>query len=240
MPSQDLKACQEKLAQLQKEYDDFIYLVSHDLKAPIRAINNLSEWIEEDLGPDIPADAKNNMFLLRDRAQRLDKMLAAILELSRVSRMNLQVETIALTPFIHKIKDNFSHDQVTFYVPDDLPMLTTYVQKLQTVIEQIFDNALKHNPDKDLQIEINGLEDNQNLKLEISDNGSGILPEQAEKIFNLFYTGQDKKGNTFIGSGLTLSKKIVDFVGGSLTVKENLPTGSTFILHWPLKILQNS
>jgi len=238
MSDHETENYQEKLTRVKQDFDNFVYLVSHDLKAPIRAINNLADWVMEDLGPDIPANAQRQLHLLRERSQRLDKMLAAILELSRVARMNLQIETIALSPFLHRIRENFAQDGITFSIPDNLPVLTTYAAKLQTVIEQLFDNAIKHNPNQPVHLTITWQPDQEYLKLLVSDNGIGILPEQREKVFNIFYTGRGKEEQNSIGAGLTISKKIVEFVGGKIEITENSPAGSTFILYWPFKIIQ--
>lgn len=240
MSENELTKCQEKLAQVQQAYEDFVYLVSHDLKAPIRAINNLAEWVTEDLGSGIPAEVKHNLDLLRDRSQRLDKMLAAILEISRVPRMNLQLEPIALSPFINDIKDKFAPAGVTFAIPENLPSITTYALKLQTVIEQIFDNAIKHNPDRAVHIIITCQTDDKFIKLSVTDNGAGIPQESLSKIFDIFYTGRGKEEKNRLGAGLTIIKRIVDFVGGNLYVEENSVAGTTFILEWPFKIIQKS
>ena len=80
------KKCQEELVALKKEFEEFIYIVSHDIKSPMRAITNITTWIEEDLGSVVNQDVLTNLGLLKNRVYRLENMMNALLELSRVDR----------------------------------------------------------------------------------------------------------------------------------------------------------
>ena len=88
--TESAQKCQEELSALKKEYEDFVYIVSHDIKTPMRAISNIATWIEDDLGPDINIDILNNFSLLKNRVARLENMLNALLELSRINRTEME------------------------------------------------------------------------------------------------------------------------------------------------------
>jgi len=230
--------CQDKLKQAKRDFDEFVYLVSHDLKAPIRAITNLAGWIEEDLGNEIPADVKHNMQLLRDRSHRLEKMLEAILLLSRIPRTDLEIKAIAISDFIQNISAAFEDENIKIKNESDLPTITTYHQKLKTVLEQLLKNAIIHANSLPIEITVKGQVQAEFLQISIADNGPGIEAHQKDRIFNIFFTGNGLEGNKNIGAGLTLVKHILDFVGGNIELQKQVAIGSTFLINWPLNITQ--
>ncbi|KAA5544760.1 sensor histidine kinase [Adhaeribacter rhizoryzae] len=233
--------CQKQLAQVKKEFEEFVYLVSHDLNAPIRAISNLLGWISEDLGPNIPDDVQQNIKLLQDRAQRLEKMLSAILALSRVSRTNLETGYIELPAFLENISEKYRNNNSFITIQAEPIGFTTYYQKLSAVINELLTNALKHSDKELTTIQLTATRVNNFLQLLITDNGSGFAPEIQERIFSLFYTARSKEETENIGAGLTVARSITNFAGGNLTINQaKAGEGSSFILLWPLHILETT
>ncbi|GEO04633.1 hypothetical protein AAE02nite_22970 [Adhaeribacter aerolatus] len=233
-----LAQCQNELSQEKKQFEEFIYLVSHDLNAPIRAISNLSVWIAEDLGNDIPADVKQHINLLQARTQLLERMLGAILTLSRVARTDLEIGYVELLPFLEKLSNPFRKEQVSvsIQIRSVVPGLITYYQKLQTVLSELITNAILHTDKEKVNIAVVVTQTGEFLKFEIIDNGPGLPADVSERIFSLFYTAKGKEGNQNIGAGLTIAKKIANFVGGQLAV--DIPPeglGCSFVLYWPRK-----
>lgn len=237
MNENSLAHCQKQLAQVKKEFEDFVYLVSHDLNAPIRAISNLSGWIAEDLGTNIPDDVRQNINLLQERTQRLEKMLSAILTLSRVSRTNLEIGSVELPAFLENISHQFRNQKILINIQAEPVRFTTYSQKLSTVLIELLTNAIKHS-DKDVTtINITATLIGNFLQVFITDNGPGLATEVQERIFSIFYTAKGKEENENIGAGLTVARSIANFVGGSLTINHAAEgAGSSFTLLWPLNI----
>lgn len=237
MQNEALAQCQQQLAQVKKEFDEFIYLVSHDLNAPIRAISNLSGWIAEDLGADLPPEVQQNIMLLQDRAHRLEKMLGAILQLSRVSRTDLDTAPIELHGFLNKISQKYPVATILVNLKEAPTTFTTYFKKLQVVLEILVENAVKHTDQAKVNVQVTVQQNGQWLEFEIQDNGLGIPADAGEKIFMLFYTVNSKEGNDNLGAGLTIARSITRFVGGNLTLKHALEgKGSCFLLQWPLMV----
>jgi signal transduction histidine kinase len=238
MNDEALAQCQRQLAQVKNEFEEFIYLVSHDLNAPIRAISNLSGWIAEDLGENMPQDVLQNINLLQDRAQRLEKMLGAILLLSRVTRTDLDLAYIELSPFLDKIIQKYQPLQLTFSIGANVPGFTTYYKKLQTVLEELIANAIKHSEPEKVNINVAVSLVGQEVAFEVTDNGPGIPVEALDKVFSLFYTVKGKEGNENLGAGLTIARSIARFVGGNLTVNNSLEgKGTRLVLQWPITVV---
>lgn len=235
----ELADCQQKLARLKQDFDQFVYLVSHDLNAPIRAITNLSGWIAEDLGNDIPPEVKQHVNLLQQRTHRLEGMLQAILALSRVGRSDLDKADINFPEFLEDICNRTQADGVVFDIQIENIKLTTYRQKLRTILEELIQNAIKHSEKKTIQIKIRISRLPQFLEIIVTDNGQGIKPELHDKVFTLFFTAKGKEVSEDIGLGLTLVKHILDFVGGRITLENNSDgTGNSFTVQWPLDLAE--
>ena len=236
MKENELADCQQKLDRLKQDFDQFVYQVSHDLNAPVRAILNLSAWIAEDLGTAIPAEVKQHVDLLQNRSHRLEGMLQAILALSRVGRTNLEKKIISFPNFLHDITRRYKNAKTDIAIDTEVTELIIYHQKLQTVLEELLRNAIKHAETDSVIIQIKANQDTENLLISITDNGPGIKADAEDKIFSLFYRAHGYEAREGIGAGLTLVKHNLEFVGGNISVKNNLNgKGSTFIVCWPLE-----
>ncbi|WP_439883128.1 sensor histidine kinase [Pontibacter sp. MBLB2868] len=233
------KDCQEKLQQSQQDMEEFACIVSHDLKAPIRAITNLSSWIEEDLGEEISEDVKQNMGLLRNRSNRLEKMIEALLLYSRVSRHDLGTGTVDLEDMLGKLAQQYP-TQLVLELEAPLPVFQTYAIKLGQVFENIISNSVKFSTVTPAVVKVSCNPVNEDFyEFKVSDNGPGIPQEVLGKIFNLFYTVSSKDTFDSVGAGLAITKKIVNFAGGSIyAASNNNESGLTVCFTWP-KLVNN-
>ena len=136
-----------QLDQLKKEFDEFTYIVSHDLKAPLRAIDNITEWIEDDFGEDVDPDIIANFKLLKNRVLRMDKMIAALTKYSRVNRRELELVETNVNEVLLEIKEDIEdrYDNVSLNIDVQFPIITTYKNKLYKVLQEIILNAAVHN-----------------------------------------------------------------------------------------------
>lgn len=227
--------CIAEKEQLQKEFDEFSYIVSHDLKAPIRAISNLSAWIEEDLGEHLTPDVKQNIDLLRNRSTRLERMIEALLQFSRATRTDLELAPTNLSDLFSELHKELPANAV-LTLPDELPEFITYRIKLKQVLHNIMQNAVTFTERNQPGIFIACQQLGNMLEISVADNGQGIPEEATEKIFSLFYTVSPKDALDTVGAGLAITKKIVQFVGGTIRAEANVHGGTTVIFSWPLSI----
>ena len=230
--NEDLVAVNQLLETRNQELDEFAYIVSHDLKAPLRAIDNLSQWIEEDLEDKLDADTRQNMSLLRSRVQRMNNFIDGLLEYSRAGE-NREKTTVDVGLMLREILDAIAPPpNFKIEIGENMPVLSTEALPLQQVFSNLISNAIKHHPRNDGKITISAIEQGKYYQFAIADDGTGIALEYQSKIFAIFQTltSKDRKENT--GIGLSIVKKIVEDRGGKIWLKSELGHGSTFYFTW--------
>ncbi|MGF1591125.1 MAG: PAS domain S-box protein [Pleurocapsa sp.] len=225
-----------QLEQRNQELDQFAYVTSHDLKAPLRAIANLSEWIEEDLADKMDKDTKYNMNLLRGRVHRLENLINALLTYSRVGRLESNVEEVSVRKMLADIIDLLDipeHFQIE--IKGEMPTFITDAVPLQQVFNNLISNAIKHSNSLAGKITISVIERANHYEFSVADNGKGIDPKYHNRIFTIFQTleSRDTKENT--GIGLAIVKKAVTNQGGQIAIESKLGEGATFRFTWPKK-----
>ncbi|GAB2534891.1 sensor histidine kinase [Rufibacter soli] len=226
--------CQQQLENLQHEFDEFAYIVSHDLKGPLRAINNLSGWISEDLGDDLEEDIKHNIQLLQNRTERLERMINALLVYSRIARFEMDLKEVNVGELVQQVADGLHKTQPFTLHLGSLPTLHTYAKKLETVFSHLLQNAVRFNDHPQPQVWIESQTTEEFVTFTVKDNGIGISEDALEKIFKIFYTVQPKDQQETLGMGLTMTRKILQVVGGSVTVQSEKDMGTVVTVFWPL------
>lgn len=224
----------DALALAQQELEEFAYIVSHDLKAPVRAISNLSVWIEEDLGENLDPDVKQNMDLLRNRASRLERMIEGLLEYSRSTRMNMSVGPTDVQALLQEVAEELPN-LIQLQLPEQLPVFSTYKAKLKQVFQAILCNSLMFSPTPAPIVQVQVQEQDDYFLFNLADNSGGMPEEALTKIFTLFYTVSPKDLVDTLGMGLAITKKIVQFAGGSISAHLNEMGGTTICFTWPKK-----
>lgn len=216
-----------------QELDQFAYVVSHDLKAPLRAIANLSSWIEEDLEGQMTQDTQHQMNLLRGRVHRMEGLIEGLLQYSRVGRIKTATERVDLNQLLAEIVDSLAPPAgFTIEIPPNLPVFVTERLPLEQVFTNLISNAIKHNKQASGYVKISLRELEDFYEFAITDNGPGIAPQYHEKVFVIFQTleARDKVENT--GIGLSLVKKIVETHGGTIKLESQEGQGATFRFTW--------
>lgn len=231
---------ERQLAALERanaELSQFAYIVSHDLKAPLRAISNLSQWIEEDLAEVMSGETRNHMALLRGRVRRMEEMISGILEYSRIGRVQAAMVTVDVAALITEIGDMLGLPAgFRIEIEDDLPILRTPRLRLNQVLTNLIGNAVKHHHRDHGLIRIGCKDLGERYEFSVSDDGPGIAPEFHDKIFMIFQTLQPRDKLDSTGIGLTLVKKIVEELGGRIEVESQPGAGTTFRFTWPKEI----
>ncbi|MEO6860306.1 MAG: PAS domain S-box protein [Microcoleus sp.] len=216
-----------------QELDQFAYVVSHDLKAPLRAIANLSSWIEEDLSDSMTEDTLHQMNLLRGRVHRMEGLIEGLLQYSRVGRMQVASETVKVEKLLAEIIDSLAPPSgFEVKVEPGMPTFVTEKLALQQVFANLISNAIKHNRGESGHIKISVKELDDFYQFSVADDGPGIAPQYHDKVFVIFQTleARDKVENT--GIGLSLVKKIVEGQGGSISLESAEGEGATFRFTW--------
>ncbi|MEL6354197.1 MAG: ATP-binding protein [Cyanobacteria bacterium J06627_28] len=228
--SETAKMLQER----NKELDEFAYIASHDLRAPLRAMANLASWLEEDISDKIPPESREQLVLIQSRAQRLDDFITGLLEYSRAGRKGLTVTSVNVTTLIDKIIHNLViPDRFTFVKPSENYTIRTQELLLQQVLTNLISNAIKHHDTPEGTVRIEVISHEGLLSFSISDDGPGIAPEYHKKIFGVFQTLTSRDVFESTGVGLSIVKKLVERQGGQISVQSELGQGSTFTFTWP-------
>jgi signal transduction histidine kinase len=237
--AQELAGLAEQLARSNRELDQFAYVTSHDLRAPLRGIANLASWIEEDLGPQVVTDeARKMLALLRGRVARMEGLIDGILEYSRIGRSKQKVEEVDVRKLLVETVDLLAPPPgAAVEIGPGMPTLLTGRLQLQQVFMNLIGNALKHagRPDPKVTVTVADAGPGR-LEFAVADNGQGIDPQYHEKIFVIFQTLAARDKVEGAGVGLSLVKKIVESQGGRVGVESKPGVGATFRFTWPREI----
>lgn len=229
------------LARSNKELDQFAYVASHDLKAPLRGIANLSQWVEEDLGGTAPPDVAEKMTLIRGRVQRLEALIDGILQYSRAGRVRSQIENVDVGVLVKDVVELLAPPpEVKITIQSGMPVIATERTPLQQVFMNLIGNAIKYNKRAGATINVSVLDRGDRYAFSVADNGPGIEAEYHERIFGIFQTLESRDRVEGTGIGLSVVKKTVELHGGSVTVDSALGKGATFIFEWPKKAEENA
>ena len=228
-----LSQSNQLLSQSNQELDQFAYITSHDLKAPLRAIASLSEWIEEDLGTGISEDTRLQLYLLRGRVYRMQALLDSLLEYSRAGRTQTAIITVNVEQLLHKIIQALA-PPATFVINigAGMPIMNTRWQPLEQVFTHLIDNAIRHHPTKVGIVEISTIDLGDRYEFAISDNGDGIEPEYQTRIYTIFQTLKARDIQENIGAGLAIVKKVVAAEGGTIQLESVAGRGAIFRFTW--------
>ncbi|HET7622928.1 MAG TPA: ATP-binding protein [Gemmatimonadaceae bacterium] len=225
-----------------RELDQFAYVASHDLKAPLRGIANLAQWIEDDLGQHLGAESAEHMRLLQGRVRRMEALIDGILAYSRAGRAPARPEMVDVGQLVRDVLELLAPgESVTTELPEEMPSVEAERVPLQQVFMNLIANAVKFTraARPDPVVRISWRDTGDAYEFSVTDNGPGIAPQYQDRIWGIFQTleARDKVEGT--GIGLSVVKKIVEARGGRAWVDSSPGQGAVFHFTW-LKTVRGS
>ncbi len=216
------------------ELKNFAYVVSHDLKAPLRAIGSLADWIATDQSEKLDADGKEHLRLLIQRVRRMDGLIDGILQYSRVGRVRETVAEVDLNQVVQEALALLAPPpHIRVEVAPGLPVVHSERTRMLQLFQNLLSNAIKYLDKPEGLIKIDCVAHDQDWEFSVSDNGVGIEPRHFKRIFQLFQTLVPKDRVESTGVGLALVKKIVELYGGRVWVESQPGAGSVFYFTLP-------
>ena len=233
---QETQAARQTAETALADLDQFAYVASHDLKAPLRGIANLTQWIREDLADGLPAESAEHMRLLQVRVQRMEALIDGILAYSRAGRAMRPVEAVDTGALAQEVIELLAPPpNVRVQVAAHMPTVSAERVPLQQVFMNLIGNAVKHaSTDREsAAINLDWREVGDTIEFSVRDDGPGIAPEFHERIWGIFQTlaPRDKVEGT--GVGLAVVKKIVETRGGRVSLDSAPGSGAVFRFSWP-------
>jgi signal transduction histidine kinase len=211
------------------ELNEFAYVVSHDLKAPLRAITSLAGWLRRDYAQKLGGEGAAQLALLEGRAKRLNALIDGVLEYSRVGRATEKRTLVDLGELVTEVIDLLTPPaSVRIRIVGDLPKVKGARVALLQVFQNLVQNAIKFNDKPEVRVDIQCVAVPGFWEIRVADNGPGIPARHFERVFQMFRTLAPRDRVESTGIGLALVKKIVEVHGGRVWVTSEEGKGSAF------------
>ena len=226
---------QEALELSNRELKDFVYVASHDLREPLRKISSFGQLLQKSLQGKLSDDEQENLKFMIDGSDRMTMMIDGLLTYSRVNTKDMMFETVDLNKVIEQLKELelgmlLEETGSTIEVTQPLPKVHGDPVQVEQLLQNLIANGIKYRK-KDVTpriiIKAEEVSDNE-VRIEVQDNGIGIAPEYREDVFKMFRRLHSRKEYDGCGIGLSVCKKIVSKHGGRIGVESESGKGSTF------------
>lgn len=235
----NLKSTNKKLAVANKQLESFSYSVSHDLKAPLRAIQGFSRTLFAKYKDSFDEEGERWLHYIQKNASDMDLLIRELLEYSKMSRSDIDKHVIRVNPIIKDVIDKiipaYEGKKINFDI-DELPDAYADHRMLSNVWQNLIDNALKYSSkNEEIHIKIIGERLNDRTEYSIIDNGTGFDMAYSDKLFTVFQRLHSR--NEFDGNGIGLAtiKRIIDKHGGEITAYSKPGEGAKFTFFLPAK-----
>ncbi|MBN1359419.1 MAG: GAF domain-containing protein [Sedimentisphaerales bacterium] len=223
-----------ELRRSNKELQDFAYVTAHDLKAPLRGIGTLTDWITSDYADKLDEQGRQQLQLLKGRVSRMSELIDSILHYSEIGRTAKRVESVDLNGLLPEIVGQLSPpENIQITIDPDLPTLVAEKARLIQLFQNLIGNAIKYMDKPAGRIDVSCVSQDDHWKFGIADNGPGIDRKYFTKIFQMFQTLTRRDELESTGIGLAVVKKIVDLYGGNVWVESTVGEGTTFYFTLP-------
>lgn len=221
----------EELERSNRELDDYTYVVSHDLKAPLRSITAFSNFLLEDYLDKLDETGQGHLERIKAASTRMDRLIKDLLTLSRVGRKYMEKELVDLNGLIKDIESDFETQLIESgaeILVSKLPEVWTQRVWMRQLLSNLIGNGLKFNNSPTPIVELGCMEREGDYLFSVKDNGIGVREEDQQRLFKLFQRFHTQEEYEGTGAGLAICKKIVETFGGEIWVESKPGEGSTF------------
>jgi signal transduction histidine kinase len=230
----ELQRQRDELARSNADLEQFAYVASHDLKAPLRAISNLARWLTDDLGAHLRPQDRENLGLMTQRVSRMTRMLDDLLAYSRAGRIKDLGESVALADLVQEVWDSLGSPVGFLLDAQGLPAVSVDSTPVRLLLLNLMSNAIKHHDRGRGRIKVSAAVVDRRLNLCVEDDGPGIAPRDRERVFQMFQTLRPRDEVEGTGIGLALVKKLVERRGGRAWLEDAPQRGCQAWIEWPL------
>lgn len=211
------------------QLESFCYTVSHDLKAPLRAICSFAEILEEDLVSLVPEERLRGVKAIATAARRMDALLKDLLDFTRISRCELNLGPLDTAAILKKVIAASAQPHASISIAEPLPEVLAHEAALERVFANLIANAQKFaRPGVPPVVQIFAEERGARVRFYVEDNGIGIAPEHRERIFGVFERLHPQHEYPGTGVGLAIVKTYIEKMNGSVALESTVGSGSRF------------
>lgn len=222
----------EELERINARLKDLIHVISHDMKAPLRGLNQIVGWMHEDHAEEVSSDLAKKIEMLSSQVKRMHGLIEAILQVARIERVRTrEIEVDVNAVVTEAIQMVSPPEDVTVEVPHPLPTVKCQRPHLQTLFQNLIDNGVKFLDKPNGIVRITCEDAGNEWIFSVADNGPGINPSYRDKIFDLFKSGGGRK-SAGSGVGLAIVKRTLDTNNGRIWVEDAPGGGSVFRFTW--------
>ncbi|WP_225332678.1 MEDS domain-containing protein [Halomicrobium urmianum] len=232
----DLEETIERLEQSNDRLKQFAYAASHDLQEPLRMVSSYLQLLESEYGDDLDGTAREYVDFAVDGADRMRAMVEDLLAYSRVEQAGGEFEPVDCEAVLDRVTDDLQvriEENDADVVVDSLPRVRGDAEQLEQLFSNLVANAVKYNESDRPRVEVTAERRGDYWELAVSDNGIGIDPEKADRIFEVFKRLHHDDEYTGTGIGLSLCQEIAENHCGGISVDSELGEGSTFSVRLP-------
>lgn len=216
-----------------KELDQFAHIVSHDLKAPLRGIDNVATWIEEDHMHELSPKVQEYLTLIKGRVVRAENLIRGILSYARIGREQIETEVVQVGQVLQEILESIPmKPHIMVKIAPNMPEIRTEKLPLQMIFTNLLNNAISYHDKSPGEVVVSFKESPEGYRFIVSDNGPGIAKHYHDKIFIIFQTLAERDRHESTGVGLAIVKKILDERNETIKLESQIGKGSKFIFTW--------
>jgi len=227
--NEELQLTVARLDVANTDLKSFVRVAAHDLKAPIRAVGTLVDWVRDECGDQISESGRAHLDLLLNRAVRLSRHIDRILEYSEISSGSGPVRPIDLNGLVQEVVEKLAPPPgIEVVVEDELPTITADRTRMVQIFQNLLSNAVRYMDKPTGEVRVGCVRQGEGWQFHVRDTGPGIEEKYFAKIFEMFQTLSPRDEVEATGMGLPIVKRIVELHGGTIWVESAVGQGSTF------------